>query len=292
MSTPKTREDGRPAVPLGSIMAKRTTEKGEHQNVARAALVIDTLARSREKGMRLTDVIEETGLGTSTVHRLLSGLVAHGFVDHDRPRNRYFVGLQMISWAAAATERYGLAPFVDKSLDDLCIETEDTVYFSLISGFDSVCVDRREGSYPIKTLTLSVGDRRPLGIGAGSMALLAFQNDAFVDSVLEEDRERRRDYRIPTSFLRGEMPRIRQQGFALNEGLIISGMSGVAVPVRKKDGQAVAAISVAAMTSRLSGNRLDRIVESLKREAQSVEEAASDILDSPFTKRYSNRKGG
>jgi DNA-binding IclR family transcriptional regulator len=138
-----------------------TREKGDHQNVARAALVIDALAGSRERGLRLTDVVGATGLGTATIHRLLSGLVTYGFVDHDKQNNRYFIGLKMISWAAAASERYGLAHFVDEGLERLCVETEDTIYFSLISGFDSICVDRREGSYPIKTLTLSAGDRRP-----------------------------------------------------------------------------------------------------------------------------------
>jgi DNA-binding IclR family transcriptional regulator len=267
-------------------------EKGEHQNVARAAWVIDVVSRSKEKGMRLTDVIEETGLGPATIHRLLAGLTAHGFVDHDKERNRYFVGMRLVSWAAAATERYGLAPFVDRSLDDLCVETEDTVYFSLLSGRDSVCVDRREGSYPIKTLTLNVGDRRPLGVGAGSMALLAFQDDAFVTSVLEEDADRRAEFGIATNQLRDEIAETRERDFALVEGRLIPGMSGVAVPIRKADGSAIAAVSVAAVSLRLASERLGTVVDALKREAGRVEMQAADVLNSPFAKRHSTRKGG
>ena len=264
-------------------------KRGDHQNVARAALVIETLAGAKERGMRLTDVVDATGLGTATIHRLLSGLVAHGFIDHDRNNSRYFVGLRMVGWAAAATQRYGLAPFVDAGLESLCAQTGDTVYFSLLSGLDSVCVDRREGSYPIRTLTLSVGDRRPLGIGAGSLALLAFQDDTFIQSVLSEQEERRLKFGIETDFLRDEIGEIRKSGFALNEGRLIAGMSGVAAPIRKSDGTAVAAISVAAITKRLSGARLKATIDALLSEAARIERVAGAVLDAPFAKRFTAR---
>lgn len=262
--------------------------RGEHQNVARAALVIEALSRARERGLRLTDVIRETGLGTATIHRLLSGLVAHGFVDHDPRDNRYFIGLRMVTWAVAATDRYGLAPYVNESLEALRIETEDTVYFSLVSGVDAVCVDRREGDYPIKTLTLRVGDRRPLGVGAGSMALLAFQDQRFVESILETDEPRRLAFGIETDFLRAELAKARERGFALNDGRLIAGMNGVAVPIRDRAGHAIAAFSVAAVSSRLSGERLDLVVEWLRREAARVERVAADVLNSPLMRRFSN----
>ena len=266
-------------------------ERGEHQNVARAALVIDALAGAREQGLRLTDVVEETGLGTATVHRLLSGLVAHGFVDLEKSSNRYFVGLKMVTWTAAATERYGLAPYVQEELGRLCQETEDTVYFSLRSGNDAVCVERREGAYPIKTLTLSVGDRRPLGVGAGSLALLAFQPVDFLAGLVETDAQRREAAGIDTATLKRHLKETRKNGFALNEGLLIAGMSGVAVPILDHKQHAVAAISVAAITTRLSGPRLLSVVENLRQAATAVEAGAADILGSPLAKRYSLRKG-
>lgn len=268
-----------------------TAEKGEHQNVARAALVIDTLAGARDQGLRLTDVVERTGLGTATVHRLLAGLVAHGFVDMEKSSNRYFVGLKMVTWTAAATERYGLAPYVEGELARLCRETEDTVYFSLRSGSDAVCVDRREGAYPIKTLTLAVGDRRPLGVGAGSLALLAFQPGDFVAGLIESDTQRRKDAGIDTATLKRHLKEARKNGFELNEGLLIPGMSGVAVPILDHNRHAVAAISVAAISTRLSGPRLRAVVENLRQAAAAVEAGAADILGSPLAKRFSIRKG-
>lgn len=265
------------------------TEKGDHQNVARAALVIETLSAARESGLRMTDVVEASGLGSATVHRLLAGLVAHGFVDFDKLSNRYFVGLRMLSWTASATERYGLLPYADAELERLCSETEDTVYFSLMSGFDSVCVDRREGTYPIKTLTLSIGDRRPLGVGAGSLALLAFQPESEIERVLNQDRERRAMFEIPDTKLEGMLAATQKNGFSLNEGNLIPGMSGVGVAIKDARGRAVAAISVAAITTRLSGERLQHITQKLHTAAENIEQGASAILSTPLARRFNNR---
>jgi DNA-binding IclR family transcriptional regulator len=266
--------------------ARLGPQAGEHQNVARAALVIETLCRARERGLRLVDVIRESGLSRATTHRLLAGLTTHGFVDYDKETNRYFLGLKMLTWAAAATERYGLAPFLDSSLDRLCVKTQDTVYFSLISGVDSVCVDHREGSYPIKTLTLSVGDRRPLGVGAASMALLAFQKDEFIEKVLETEEAQRLKFGFTTDYVRSELAKTRKLGYALNDGHLIAGMYGVAVPVRKDNGQAIAAITVAAVSSRLSGARLETVVGWMREEAEQAEKTASEFFSTPFIKRF------
>jgi DNA-binding IclR family transcriptional regulator len=262
------------------------SEKGAHQNVARAALVVETLSRAREKGMRMIDVMRESGLSRATTHRLLAGLTAYGFVDYDPEANRYFTGLKMLTWAAAATQRYGLSPYLDAGLERLCARTQDTIYFSLISGIDSVCVDRREGKYPIKTLTLSVGDRRPLGVGAASIVLLAFQNDDFISLVLEENESQRLEYGITNDYLRGEVAKARSLGYALNDGRLIAGMHGVAVPVRKQDGQAVAAITVAAVSSRLSGTRLGKVVKWIREETDQAEEVVSEVLNTSFVKRF------
>ena len=44
--------------------------------------------------------------------------------------------------------------------------------FLYIRGRDVVCIDRKEGSFPIRTFVFDIGSRRPLGVGAAGMALL------------------------------------------------------------------------------------------------------------------------
>lgn len=261
--------------------------KGAHQNVARAARVISALAAERTSGLRLTDVANATGLGTATVHRLLAGLLRHGFVDQHG--GRYFVGLHLLGWAAAASGRYGLAPFADASLDRLRVETGDTIYFSLISGHDAVCVDCREGAYPIRTLTLAVGDRRPLGVGAASLALLAFQTEAARAAILAEDGARRAAFGIAEDALAEAVARARAQGYAVFDAWQTPGMVGVGVPVRRQGGAAVAALSAVSVAQRLSGERLESVAAALLREAAEIERLAAEVLETPMAHRQPHR---
>lgn len=265
--------------------AKPSVRKGEHQNTARLALVLETLAGASVDGLRLSDVVEGTGLSVAVTHRLLAGMVAYGLVDQDPDTNRYFLGLKMLSLTASATERFGIARCADALMDALARETGDTIYLSLPAGDDSVCIDRREGAFPIRTLTLNLGDRRPLGVGGGSMALLAFQEPGFIASVMERDRERRQSYGVDDAWLTAALAKAREDGFTMNDGRLIQGMWAVGVPICRADGRAVAALSVAAITDRLSGERLQWVAGLLKDAAARIATDASVIINSRIARR-------
>jgi DNA-binding IclR family transcriptional regulator len=190
----------------------------------------------------------------------------------------------MLEWAARATQRYGLYPFVAPSLDRLAGATADTIYFSMLSDMDAVCVDRREGAFPIKTLTLRLGDRRPLGIGSGSLALLAAMRDEEIEEVVAAQRSARAHYAIDDLRLRRMVLETRERGFAVIEGQIIPGMNAVGVALRNSVGAPVAAISVAAITARLDASRQVEVAGLIQAEIDAIRRAASAALMSPLVR--------
>lgn len=259
-----------------------TAEKGLYQNIGRATMVLTSLAANSAEGMRLTDVVNATSLGKATVHRVLSGLVAHGLVDQDKASGRFFLSLKLISWAMAAGDRFGLARLAGNAMSRLSQRTQDTVYLSLRSGDEAVCIERREGSFPIKTLTLRLGDRRPLGVGAGSMAMMAFLADEEINRVIAAQSAEMSRYGTDEMTLRDMIATARKLGYALNDERLIPGMSAVGVPIRRPSGQPFAALSVAAISSRLQLPRRDTIVASLKQEAEQIEAELLPILSQPL----------
>ncbi|NYT84322.1 IclR family transcriptional regulator [Pollutimonas harenae] len=218
------------------------------------SLTLDVLARA-PGGLRLADIATQTQLGKTTVHRLLSGLVELGWVDQAEDDGSYVLGFRPLTLALAAVDRYSLSRLSASALQHIADVTGDTVYLSLRSSADAVCVARYEGDFPVKTLTLSVGERRPLGVGAGSLALLAFQDDAVVAQLLGRNADARARYQISDATLHALVADARSQGYAMNDGMLVSGMSAVGVPIRASDGRPVAAVSVAAISSRLGGTR-------------------------------------
>ena len=72
----------------------------------------------------------------------------------------------------------------------LAESTQDTVYLSERRGLEAICSSRALGDYPIKALTLDVGIRRPLGIGAGGLAILCALPAAEADEIIEAHAQR------------------------------------------------------------------------------------------------------
>ncbi|HKJ00519.1 MAG TPA: IclR family transcriptional regulator [bacterium] len=246
--------------------------RGIHQNINRTTAILSALATNPE-GLRLTEVIRATHLSNASVHRILKGLAANGMVDHDRATGRYYVGIRIVSWARAAGNRFGLAERAAPALARLANRTDDTVYLTIRMGDEAVCAGRREGDYPIKTLTLSVGDRRPLGIGAGSLALIAFLPDsAECERIIAAQTADCAKFGIDEPALREMIETARGLGYALNEGRIIPGMSALAVPVFGSDGVPLAALSAAALMSRMESPRREEIVAELRAEAERLQE--------------------
>jgi len=266
--------------------ARRLQLTGLHQSIARPTAVLDALASASSEGLRMTDVMHLTGLGKATVHRLLAGLAAAGLVDQDSATGRFFVGMRILSWAVSAGERFGLARRAEPAMVRLAQSTSDTIYLTVRSGDEALCLNRREGTHPIKTLTLNVGERRPLGVSAGGLALLAFLPDQEVERILMSQANARTPFPFDQFALRKMVLDSRKAGFAfydapvLHGAEVVTGMAAVAVPVRGPDKRPIAALSVAAIASRLQAARRKAIVAQLQNEARLIASSLDPISDS------------
>lgn len=245
-------------------------DKGTFQNISRSAAVLDALGRSGESGLRLTDVSEGTGLGKATAHRILAGLVANGLAEQDDDTGRFFVGLRVLSWSKCAGSRHGMRRLCDQSLIRLSERTHDTVYLSMRSREEIVCAARHEGSFPIKTLVFEQGDRRPLGVGAGSLALLSFLQKEELDRIYPKVVSEVSRFDVDEAALDEMVSRTRSQGYALEDEQVISGMRAVALPILLEDGLPIAAISVTAISTRMKPARREQIVKYIREEIDRI----------------------
>lgn len=265
---------------------KRQRLTGLHQSIARPAAVLEALATASSNGLRMTDVMRVTGLGKATVHRLLAGLASSGLVDQDSDSNRFFVGMRILSWAVSAGERFGLARLAESAMVRLADSTLDTIYLTVRSADEALCLNRREGSHPIRTLTLKIGDRRPLGVSGGGLALLSFLPDREIDRILRDQAEAETPLPFDHATLRKMISETRQTGFAwydvpvVHGTEVVTGMAAIAVPIRRPDSRPIAALSVAAITARLQGQRRRTIVAELQDEVRRIEASLEPALES------------
>src|SRR5689334_3077548 len=141
------------------------------QSVERAIALLRHLGRHGAAGARLTDLVAGSGLNKATVRRLLAAMIREGMIEQDPESRLYFLGAETFVLGTIASARFGLLKLAQGALMRLTAATEDVAFLSVPRGTEAVCVHREEGSFPIRTYVLKAGDRHPLGVGAGSVAM-------------------------------------------------------------------------------------------------------------------------
>ncbi len=194
-------------------------------------------------------------------------------VDQCATSKRYRLSLDFFALAAKAGQAGNLRDVVRPSLLRLSASLGDSLFLLARSGFDAVCLDRSEGPYPIRTFTGDIGGRVALGVGQGSLAILAFLPEEERDEVIRYNLPRLKDFHhYDEVLLRAEIDNVRSLGYAGRNTGVLDGMAGLAVPILDRNGHAVAALSVATISDRLGPNRMPTVVALLKREATAIGE--------------------
>ncbi|EPJ88003.1 IclR family transcriptional regulator [Pseudomonas sp. CFII64] len=251
-----------------------STERNENPKdvgvgaVSRLFAVLRCLGDCAEGGERVTQLAQQVGLSQPTTHRLLRSLMDEGMVEQDQRSKRYRLSIEFFALAAKAGNTGNLRDVVRPSLLRLSASLGDSLFLLARSGFDAICLDRSEGPYPIRTFTGDIGGRVALGVGQGSLAILAYLPEEERDTVIRYNLPRLKDFHLYDEvFLRSEVENVRRLGYAARNTGALPGMAGLAVPIFDREGRSVAALSVATISDRLGPDRLLTVVELLKREA-------------------------
>jgi DNA-binding IclR family transcriptional regulator len=243
------------------------------QSVDRALQLLALVGRETVAGQSLSAIVAASGLNKPTVRRLLMALMRAGLVEQEADGKRYHLGDEAFVLGLLAGHRHSLLDLAMPSLRAVAEQTLDTCFFSIRRDRLAVCLHREEGSWPVRTHALQGGDQHPLGVGAGSLAMLAALPDdeaqALVTANLPMMSARYPGYSAPQ--IATDIAFARANGFALNPGRIVANSWGVGVAVHFPDGRIAGALSVAAIEPRMQAQRQKEIAAVLAREARLVE---------------------
>ncbi|SEK12513.1 MULTISPECIES: IclR family transcriptional regulator [unclassified Variovorax] len=247
------------------------------QSVRRALAVLRVLATGQERGVRLTDVVSHTGLNRPTVHRLLSVLVEEGAVEQDLSTRRYLVGGEVSLLGLARASRFPIQAIAEPHLRYLSESLGDTAFLTIRNGTDSVCIDRRTGSFPVKVLSIEIGARRPLGVGVSGLVLLASLPADEAADVVRRNARKLKALHVDPAELLARAVRTRAQGYAYAPVGVVPGSRAVAVPICLADGRTVAGLAIATITERLPDARVESVVAQMRARAQLIGAQAAEL---------------
>ena len=226
------------------------------QVVGRVAAVLRAVSQAMPRGVGTSDVARSASIARPTAHRLLTSLAEQGFIDREPSSGRWLLGPELYLMGAVAAERYDVTELAREHVAALADATGESAFLSVRRGGETVCILRRDGSFPIRSFVLYEGKRFPLGVASAGLAILSF---------LPEEAQRRY---ISQAALEGEygpshspgalrtrITETRARGYAVNPGLIVEGSWGMGAAVFDASGQPAWALSLTGIEPRFSAER-------------------------------------
>lgn len=232
----------------GAEVARKT--RPTSQTADRALDVLRTMLTSR-RPLTLGEIAQACGLAPSTTHRLLASLVRHNFARQDPDTSKYALGLGLLEFGHAILNDLDVRELAAPALSELNRATGETVHLAVLDGHDLVYIDRRDTHHGVGVNT-SIGRRgTPHTTGVGK-ALLAHLPDAAIDAYLARVPLAPKTGRSITDpeALRGELARVRERGYATDDGEDKDHVCCVAAPILGRGGEPLASISISVPDSR------------------------------------------
>lgn len=238
------------------------TEAG-NRSLLRGLAVLDCVGRHGEKGVRVSELVRECGLERPTIYRLLATLIACGYVEQIE-RFRYVLRGAHVSGTNSPLDQVtGQLSAVLKRVSEV---SEDAAFAIIREGTQSHCIARHIGTFPVQALTVEVGRRQPLGVGAAGMALLASLPETDASEIIKANASALAAYGGMTpARLQLLLKTTRERGWSVVGNHVIEDILGVGIAVSALHFGVPAAISVAAPVQRMSQTRQQFLVKAMKK---------------------------
>lgn len=226
-------------------------EAGGTQSVERAFGLLRAFTDGQPE-MRVSDLARESGLGQSTVSRLLATLEALGYVVRDEQRGLYRLGHELVALAGVALNQSPVFREARQIAQDLACSL----------GLGANVAERRgdrlfylfdfEGRLAPRSFTL-MGRSGPLYSTGLGKALICGLPAEEVDALLpEEDLLAFTPHTITDrQALHEELAEVRRRGYSREVEELAFGRGCVAAPIRDRAARTVAALSISGPLSAL-----------------------------------------
>ncbi|MFF3710806.1 IclR family transcriptional regulator [Streptomyces phaeochromogenes] len=224
----------------------------ERNSTADRALDILTMFDDTRLVISGSAVAERLGVARSTAYRYVQSLVSSRFLE-EAPGGGFRLGLRVLEIGRLARRSYGLSDIAVPEMTALSEDVCETVLLTRRAGDLVVCVDSAEAGTRAVRISYERGSTLPLNAGASALVLLAWIPQDEARRLLEAAELRRFTSATLTNVdtLMDRLAHIRRAGYSVTRGELDADVTGVAAPIRNDEQQVVAAVSVAALASRV-----------------------------------------
>jgi IclR family transcriptional regulator, acetate operon repressor len=248
----------------GAAGGRRRAERGlgvvsGNQAVRRAIAVLKSFSDEAPE-MGVTEVSRRVGLHKSTVYRLLSAFEDEGLIARNPETGKYRLGPELIVLGEQVlrhTEVHRVAlPF----LRDLAERSGETIDLEVLSGSNVVTIEEIAGKHVVAAAG-AIGMPWAAHATSTGKVLLAHLPPEKQRQVLARALKRFTPRTITDAkVLARDLIKIREQGYAVSFGELEDHLMAIGLPIRSRNGDAIAAVSISGPDTRLTPDKMPALI--------------------------------
>lgn len=225
-----------------------------------------------DRALTPAEICQRTQFPRSTTHRLLASLRDVGLLDQVKERDKYRLGLKLFELGNTALASFDIYREAATIVDSLRRMTGHTVHLAIFDGFRAVVIRRAETSLETGIPSTFV-ENAPAHCTSVGKAILAWQPLPVIERFVSAGLQKFTPDTISTSeALYQELERIRDQGYAIDDGEHQPGLRCVGAPIRNEHGQVFAGISASGPAWKLPNSYLPELAKIVVHHADQVSE--------------------
>jgi IclR family KDG regulon transcriptional repressor len=253
-------------------MLMRAKSKSAPVGVITKVLAILELLDRAPHGLQLRDLADRTGLNKSTVHRFVSHLEGEAYLFRD-DSGTYTLGSKLTQLGRGPSFQAMLCNICRPTIERLWKTTEETINLAVLDGSEVHYIDVLETTHTFR-LVSKVGMRRPFHCTSLGKAIVANLDDAQMKERLFASIQFD-DTSTPKSItnlgrLKRDLVKIRERGFALDEGEAVAGIRCLGAAIIGADGKPVAAVSISGPMVRVTKDRVPLFAAEILKAARQI----------------------
>lgn len=216
----------------------------------------------RENGARLSELVEHFDRPKSTVHDHLVTLERQGYLIQEE--GTYKLSSRFLRLGEMRRSNMSLYNNAQPELERLADETGHSISLIVMEHDHAVIIQRLEGEEALAWEFFD-GLRMKMHSAAPGKAMLAYLPDPEIRRIIDEQGLEQRTTNTITSEeeLFRELERIREVGYALDDGERVARMRNVAVPILDRGGNVKGCVTVSGPETRVSDEEFRETIPEL-----------------------------
>lgn len=204
----------------------------------------------KQPSLGVTEISEIVGLHKSTVSRMLNGLAELGYVQREQTGGRYRLGLSVLGLSAPLLADLDIRAAGLEHLEHLTELTGETSALGVWGDGGTIVVEQVASPHQVRH-TQPIGNRYNMWHSSSVRVMLAYQPLKAVHQLIETGKIIVPAEGITRETIETELEKIRNDGYAINEGGTTPEEFGVSAVVRDLRGTATGCVILSAPTSRV-----------------------------------------